>query len=156
MSQYAFTIKTPFTNLGIRTKDDAVTAIEYVSEKLDIKPSTKFDKSVAQQVQRYCKKQQTELDVPIKLEGTPFQRRVWKALQKIPAGKVLTYGAIANKLSTSPRAVGNACRHNPVLLAVPCHRVVAANGIGGFSGKTEGKWPKIKRRLLAHEGVTID
>ena len=67
-----------------------------------------------------------------------------------------TYGALAEKLGTSARAVGNACRHNPVLILVPCHRVVARNGLGGFAGDVDGRLVDIKRRLLAHEGVEID
>ncbi|TAM44799.1 MAG: MGMT family protein, partial [Gammaproteobacteria bacterium] len=76
---------------------------------------------------------------------------VWNALQRIPAGKVLSYGDLARKLKTGPRAVGNACRANPIPVVVPCHRVVASNGKGGFMGKTGGKALVIKDWLLAHE-----
>lgn len=150
---YSFTVATPFTNLGVRTEDDKVVAIASVGKQCNIEPKSRFDKQVARQLGQYCKHNTSTLDFPIELEGTPFQRKVWRALQKIPAGKVLTYGSLAAKLKTSARAVGNACRRNPALLVVPCHRVVAANGIGGFSGKKVGKWPRIKQKLLAHEGV---
>jgi methylated-DNA-[protein]-cysteine S-methyltransferase len=154
--QYSFTSQTPFANFGVRVSDDKIVAIESVAKNLSIKPGTKLDQSIDKQIQRYCKQTPVKFDLPLKLQGTEFQLKVWRALQQIPAGKVLTYGALAAKLSTSARAVGNACRRNPVLLVVPCHRVVAANGIGGFAGKTHGKWMQIKRRLLAHEGVVFD
>ncbi|MBT8127262.1 MAG: methylated-DNA--[protein]-cysteine S-methyltransferase, partial [Gammaproteobacteria bacterium] len=94
-------------------------------------------------------------DLPCALQGTPFQQKVWNELKKIPCGTVITYGELANKLGTSARAIGNACRKNPIPLVIPCHRVVAANGIGGYSGDTNGAWLRIKSWLLRHEGVTI-
>jgi methylated-DNA-[protein]-cysteine S-methyltransferase len=92
---------------------------------------------------------------PLRLSGTPFQRRVWARLRQIPPGATRTYGELARQLETSPRAVGGACRANPVALFVPCHRVVAASGAGGFYGQSTGRWPAIKRWLLAREGVTL-
>ena len=84
-------------------------------------------------------------------EGTVYQRRVWQALLDIPPGQTRTYGALARELGSSPRAVGGACRRNPIPLLIPCHRVVAANGDGGFAGHTSGRWMDIKRWLLEHE-----
>jgi methylated-DNA-[protein]-cysteine S-methyltransferase len=83
--------------------------------------------------------------------GTPFQRRVWQRLREIPPGQRRTYGELARELHTSPRAVGNACRANPLPLFTPCHRVVASNGLGGFSGAREGRWLELKAALLEHE-----
>lgn len=90
-------------------------------------------------------------DLPLAPEGTPFQLRVWRALCEIPPGRTLTYGELARRLETSPRAVGGACRANPVPLLIPCHRVVARNGLGGFAGRRQGAWTDLKARLLAHE-----
>lgn len=87
--------------------------------------------------------------------GTPFQKSVWKELCKIPLSETRTYGDIAQKLNSSPRAVGNACRKNPIAIIVPCHRVVSAKGIGGYAGETEGKEIMVKRWLLNHEGVQL-
>ena len=90
---------------------------------------------------------------PLDLVGTDFQKSVWCALQKIPAGGTKSYGEIARAIGRpkAVRAVGGACGANPVPLLVPCHRVLAANGkIGGFSGGLD--W---KRTLLACEGVKI-
>jgi methylated-DNA-[protein]-cysteine S-methyltransferase len=87
------------------------------------------------------------------LDGTLFQRRVWRRLMQIPPGETMTYGELAQELNSSPRAVGNACRANPCPLVVPCHRVVGKQGLGGFAGKTSGPKLQMKIWLLAHEGV---
>ena len=86
-----------------------------------------------------------------------FEERVWKLMERIPKGKVTTYGLIAKKLNTRAcRAVGNACRRNPYAPRVPCHRVVRSDGsIGGFGGKTSGKTVEEKIRMLRREGVEI-
>jgi len=86
-------------------------------------------------------------------KGTCFQKTVWQELMKIPLGETRTYGDIAKNLKSSARAVGNACRKNPIQIIVPCHRVVSAKGIGGYAGETEGAQLDIKRWLLRHEGV---
>lgn len=85
-----------------------------------------------------------------------FAEKVYKLCKKIPKGKVSTYGAIARKLKSSPRAVGQALRCNPYAPIVPCHRVVASNGtIGGFKGHTAGKDIRKKIALLKKEGVAV-
>lgn len=85
------------------------------------------------------------------LQGTNFQKKIWKLLSQIKSGDTRTYGDIARELKTSPRAVGNACRRNPVPIFIPCHRVVSATGRGGFMGHTTGEPLAIKEWLLAHE-----
>ena len=86
-----------------------------------------------------------------------FEERVWKLMERIPAGKVTTYGLLAKKLnSRAYRAVGNACRRNPYAPRVPCHRVVRSDGtVGGFSGKTSGKNVRRKIQMLRREGVQV-
>ena len=86
-----------------------------------------------------------------------FDARVWKLMEKIPKGRVTTYGLIAKKLNTKAyRAVGNACRKNPYAPRVPCHRVVKSNGtIGGFGGRTSGKNIEQKIELLKKENVDV-
>lgn len=87
----------------------------------------------------------------IHLTGTTFQRSVWQALLTIPYGQVRTYGQLAKQLNSSPRAVGNAVGKNPVLLIVPCHRVVGQGGrLTGYSGGIERK-----RQLLRLENITL-
>lgn len=86
-----------------------------------------------------------------------FAKKAYNLLKKVPKGKVTTYGALAKKLKSSPRAVGQAMRMNPYAPRVPCHRVVRSDGsIGGFRGKTSGKAIKEKIALLRKEGVKIN
>jgi methylated-DNA-[protein]-cysteine S-methyltransferase len=86
--------------------------------------------------------------------GTPFQLRVWHALMNIPAGQPTTYGNLAKKLGTAPRAVGQACGANPLPILIPCHRVLAAHGLGGFMHSSSGAPLDVKSWLLAHERRT--
>jgi O-6-methylguanine DNA methyltransferase len=90
---------------------------------------------------------------PLDLAGTKFQKSVWNALRKIPAGKTKSYSEIARAIGKTKavRAVGGACGANPIPVLIPCHRVVAANKkLGGFSGGLNRK-----RELLAREGVSL-
>lgn len=93
-----------------------------------------------------------EIDLPLDVQGTAFQWRVWKALQAIPYGETRTYGEIAATigLPSAARAVARACATNPVALAIPCHRVVASGGgLGGY------RWGvRRKKALLASEAAT--
>lgn len=85
-------------------------------------------------------------------EGTDFQQRVWQRLCDIPKGRVMRYGELAGELDSSPRAVAGACRANPIPILIPCHRVIAASGLGGYMGETAGPALAIKQWLLHHEG----
>jgi methylated-DNA-[protein]-cysteine S-methyltransferase len=89
--------------------------------------------------------------VPIRPHGTPFQLRVWEALGRLRAGETVSYGRLAERLGSGPRAVAAACRANRLPLRIPCHRVVAAHGPGGYAGATAGWRLAIKRWLLDHE-----
>ncbi|MFC1648807.1 MGMT family protein [Nanoarchaeota archaeon] len=89
---------------------------------------------------------------------TEFQDKVYKAISKVPKGKVTTYKIVAEKLGiNSSQAVGQALKCNPYAPKVPCHRVVASNGtIGGFAGKNKGPKIRDKIRLLENEGVKVE
>ncbi|WP_416666490.1 methylated-DNA--[protein]-cysteine S-methyltransferase [Egbenema bharatensis] len=104
-----------------------------------------------QQLSAYFAGTLTEFDLPLQLQGTPFQQRVWAALQTIPYGSTLSYGELAQKIGQpkASRAVGLANGRNPVSIIVPCHRVIGANGkLTGYGGGVERKqW------LLNHERV---
>ncbi|MBF0422435.1 MAG: methylated-DNA--[protein]-cysteine S-methyltransferase [Magnetococcales bacterium] len=92
--------------------------------------------------------------IPLAPEGTPFQKQVWTEVVRIGLGEVATYGQIAQRLSSSPRAVGQAVGANPIPILIPCHRVVAADGrMGGYSG---GNGVTTKRWLLRWEGLDLD
>lgn len=103
---------------------------------------------VPEMIRKFCAGQRvdlTTLDSSVLHEDTVYAR-VYHAVQKIPYGSTVTYGEIAQKVGTSPRVVGQAMARNPTPLVIPCHRVVAADGIGGFSPSVE-----IKEELLAME-----
>jgi methylated-DNA-[protein]-cysteine S-methyltransferase len=108
-------------------------------------------KEAAAQLEEYFAGERTEFDVTMELDGTPFQQEVWAELSRIPYGETISYGELARRVGrpNGPRAVGQANGRNPIPIIVPCHRVLASNGIGGYGGGL-----KIKRALLAVEGVT--
>ena len=103
-------------------------------------------------IEAYLEGKVRRLDVPVDFNGqTPFHRKVWEVLQRIPYGRVRSYGWVARKVGKpkAARAVGAACGANPVPLLVPCHRVIAGDGsLGGFSGGLG-----VKKRLLKLEGI---
>ena len=107
----------------------------------------------AVELQEYFAGKRTEFTVAALPYGSAFQQRVWSALSRVPYGRVVTYGALAAAIGqpSACRAVASAVGKNPLLILVPCHRVVAAAGLGGFSAGLEAK-----RILLALEGVQIE
>ena len=105
------------------------------------------------EIERYLDDPAYCFDVPYRLVGTVFQRRVWREIAKLFPIKTINYGDIARRLKSAPRPVGGACGANPVPLIVPCHRVLAANGLGGFMGGKKSFPLGIKRWLLRHEGI---
>ena len=84
-------------------------------------------------------------------QGSSFRQLVWSELGQIPYGTTLSYLALAAKIGSSARAVGNACRDNPYPFLIPCHRVVAMSGLGGYCGQTSGDFMHIKAKLLQAE-----
>ncbi len=150
--RYDAVIAAPFGRLGVRLTDGHLVDIDFLDSKVALRaPKDATARRVCTALRAYLKNPRGKFRLPLETGGTDFQQRVWRALQRIPAGRVLSYGELAHKLQTGPRAVGNACRANPVPIVVPCHRVVASNGKGGFMGKTGGKALVIKDWLLAHE-----
>lgn len=114
-------------------------------------------REAARQVEEYFRGERTELELPyacIPARGTEFERRVWSATAAIPRGQTRTYGEIAAAIGSpkASRAVGAALGRNPLMIAVPCHRVVGADGtLTGYAGGVE-----VKRTLLAVEGAAVD
>jgi methylated-DNA-[protein]-cysteine S-methyltransferase len=112
-----------------------------------------FDE-VIRQLRAYFAGELTEFDVPLNLQGSPFERKVWSMLCKIPYGKTVSYGHIAGKIGQPKafRAVGLANGKNPIPIIVPCHRVIGSNGsLTGFGGGLP-----LKRWLLEREGVELE
>jgi methylated-DNA-[protein]-cysteine S-methyltransferase len=129
--------------------NDCLVALKFTTKTSA--PKTKLAKATINQLKNYFLDPNFKFNLPLKLNGTPFQQKVWHALTKIPFGKTITYGELAKKLTTSPRAIGNACRANPIPIIIPCHRVIAKKSLGGFMGKTTGKFVDIKKMLLQYE-----
>ena len=154
--QFDAVINTPIGRIGLRLEGDRLVELdpwleETVAER---PPQSAAARRVVAAVQAFLADPRAALDVSLEARGTPFQQRVWAAMQAIPPGETRSYGELARELGSSPRAVGGACRANPIPLLIPCHRVVSAAGIGGFAGETgEGVKLALKRRLLALEGV---
>ena len=153
-AQYAAKFRAPFAVLGIRTSGGAVTGVDYLplSER-SAAPADAVAERACRQVERYLDDGEFRFNLPLAPAGTAFQRRVWESLSAIPVGESRTYGELARRLRTAPRAIGGACGANPIALVIPCHRVVGTHGsLGGFMGVTDGDPIAIKRWLLTHEG----
>jgi len=145
-------IGTPFGVLGIRCADNMLTNIEFLAPNTTMKnPLNQFAQSVCQQLSAYFNDPDFNFNLPLKLSGTPHQRKVWQAMCAIPRGQTRQYGELARELSSSPRAVGQACGANPIPIVIPCHRIVSKTGMGGFAHNIDGYEMEIKRWLLSHE-----
>lgn len=148
---YDAVIASPLGRLGIQA-GMALTSIDFVSPRLPLKsPRTPLAHRVCAQLRAYFRNPQARFHLPLAPGGSEFQNRVWRAMRRIPSGQVRCYGELAKSLASAARAVGGACRANPIPIVVPCHRVVSATGLGGFMGATGGRALKIKRWLLEHE-----
>src|SRR3954451_653766 len=88
----------------------------------------------ARQLQAYFDGKLSHFDLPLAPAGSPFEKCVWSAMQKIPYGETRCYGDLAADIRSAPRAVGGACGKNPIPIVIPCHRVLAKGGLGGYSG----------------------
>ena len=151
---YQAVIATPIGMIGIRMAGEAVSELDYLpADAPERAPTDVATQAVVVQLQGYFHDPRIPVTVALLPEGTTFQQRVWKALRTIPAGTVLTYGELAARLGTAARAIGGACRSNPISILVPCHRVVARQGLGGYAGEVSGDPLNVKRWLLRHEGV---
>lgn len=149
-------VAAPFGAMGIRTEDGRVRELVYLPPHYEEKSAQDaVAEQAAVQVTRYFADADFRFDLPLMEPGTEFQRRVWDTILAIPRGSVRTYGQLAKLLSSAPRAVGQACGANWFPLVIPCHRVTAAGGLGGFSNSNDenGFQLTVKRWLLRHEGA---
>jgi len=153
-SNPAAVIDSPIGRLAVITEGELLCGVDLLDAGEPLRaPSGEIAARAVHQIRAYFCNPDTAFHLPLSSRGTVFQRRVWEALRSIPAGRVRTYGELARELGTSARALGGACRANPLPLIVPCHRVVAAAGLGGYSGARGGRWLEVKRWLLCHEGA---
>ncbi|MBP0598794.1 methylated-DNA--[protein]-cysteine S-methyltransferase [Herbaspirillum sp. LeCh32-8] len=153
---FSAVVHTPFGGMGIRTQAGVIVEMVYLPKHYAEKDAADAAAAKAvKQIGRYMKDPQFRFKLPLADVGSDFQKRVWAAIAEIPSGQVLTYGDIARRIKSAPRAVGQACGANWFALASPCHRVTAAGGLGGFShhDDIDGFYLDVKRWLLRHEGV---
>lgn len=147
----------PFFNNSIKVAytPDGLIELRYQKKKVKkFSPDSYESFHIIEELDRFINGESQKLDLAIdwkSLNGTQFQKKVWRKMAKIPFGEVRTYSQIAESIKSpkAARAVGMACGQNPVLLAIPCHRVVGTNGLGGFSGGGL----EVKKKLLSLEGT---
>lgn len=153
MSAFAAVIAFPKMCVGIRIEGDALTGIVYLPPETPLRsPVGVLALEAVRQIERYRNDPDAPFDLPLAVGGTPFQQDVWRQISAIPRGRTRTYGELARRLGGEARAVGQACGDNPFPIVVPCHRVVAADGLGGFAHHVDGYLMEAKKWLLKHEG----
>lgn len=148
---YAWHVDTSVGRLAVIEKDGAVARLLWHRDSPGFSEirETPVLKEATAQLTAYFDGELTAFDLPLKLSASTFERQVQEAMLAIPHGQTRTYGEIAKELDTYGQPVGQACGNNSIPIIVPCHRVLSANGLGGFSG--EGG-VEMKIRLLKHEG----
>lgn len=143
-----YVLRTKFGNLSVEFEDEAVTRLKWCDE--DVRGLAECpDCEAARQIREYMAGVRRTFSFQTKVRGTAFQRAVWERVAAIPYGATATYGEIAAAVGRpgAARAVARACHENPVVIAVPCHRVVGAGGrLTGYNGGTA-----IKAALLKSE-----
>lgn len=156
LDAYHAKLATPFAVLGIRTLGERVIDIDYLPRGIaTLAPLNAVAERACREIDRYLADPKYAPKVPFDYDGTAFQCRVWKRISTIPAGLTLTYKDIASSLKTAPRPVGGACGANRIPIVIPCHRVVGAQGLGGFMRSGGADALQIKRWLLRHEGIRV-
>ncbi|NKB51988.1 MAG: methylated-DNA--[protein]-cysteine S-methyltransferase [Rhizobiaceae bacterium] len=129
----AMAVDSPFGPLSVCEADGAIVAIDWRAPERSRETATL--RRAAEQLAAYFAKELQEFDLPLRPKGDEFQQSVCQAMLAIPYGATTTYGEIAAKLDTYGQPVGNACGANSIPIIIPCHRVLAANGLGGYSGE---------------------
>lgn len=144
------TIPTPIGPLLAEADEKGLFSLRFGRAEAEV--PDKITEETAKQLREYFSGKRQVFTVPLAPRGTEFQRSVWEKLREVPFGKVASYGALAAALGrpSAARAVANALGKNPILILQPCHRIVAARGLGGFTGGLSAK-----RTLLSLEHVEI-
>ncbi|MGQ0652415.1 MAG: methylated-DNA--[protein]-cysteine S-methyltransferase [Betaproteobacteria bacterium] len=149
---YDVTIDFPKFKVALATHEGRVVEIRYLPLSAPaVAARNALAAEAARQIAAYRENPDTAFDLPLVIEGSELEKGVWRAMCAIPRGRTRTYGEIARELKSEARVVGQACGDNRLPIVIPCHRVVAAGGIGGFAHSTGGYLLEVKRWLLAHE-----
>lgn len=151
MSTHSITVETPTGPLCISEADGKISRVSW--SRADLESPTPLLEEAAQQIRDYFDGKRTDFDLPLRPEGSDFQKAVWRQMLKIPYGGTKTYGDLAKAIDGTARSVGSACGSNPIPVIIPCHRVVGADGtMTGFSG---GEGVETKQALLRLEGALL-
>ncbi|HEV2550412.1 MAG TPA: methylated-DNA--[protein]-cysteine S-methyltransferase [Stellaceae bacterium] len=143
-------VASPLGPLTIVAENDAIVAIEWRDRKAH--DESPLLRDAERQLGEYFAGTRRTFDLPLAPAGEAFDQRVWELMAAIPYGETQRYGELAQRLDAEAQAIGEACGRNPLPIFIPCHRVVAHNGLGGYSG---GKGIETKRRLLVLEGALL-
>lgn len=147
-----FKIQTPAGNLVLFARGDVLfkTDWEFAGDPFQIVTG---EHDIQRQLNQYWLTPEKPIHLKLLKQGSDYRNKVWAELCRIPFGATITYSALARRIGSAARAVGNACRDNPFPLIIPCHRVVSVSGMGGYAGKTDGDFMTIKARLLDFEAA---
>ncbi|MEI6269230.1 MAG: MGMT family protein [Methylococcaceae bacterium] len=148
-SQEIIKINTPAGQLAITNQQGVISKVEW---KLDDCIYT-HHQELQQPFEEYWFNPNKHITLKLLKQGSDYRYKVWTELCKIPFGRTMTYSALAKKIDSSARAVGNACRDNPYPVIIPCHRVVSVAGKGGYCGHSDGYFMDIKTQLLNFEAT---
>ena len=146
--------KSPIGILEIVCEDNKLITLKINKNKQAENNDSDLIKNIKSQLDEYFSGKRKNFDIRINPQGTVFQQKVWYELQKIPYGQTMSYSDIAIKTGNinAQRAVGSACNKNPIMIIIPCHRVISKNGtIGGFA---YGDF--VKHKLLKIENIVTD
>jgi methylated-DNA-[protein]-cysteine S-methyltransferase len=143
-------IRTPAGQLVLHSRKGVITKTDW---ELNERPEQNqhYEHEIQQQLSQYWLNTDLAINIKLLKQGSVYRNQVWSELCQIPLGETITYSALARKIGSSARAIGNACRDNPYALFIPCHRVVSVSGMGGYCGQTGGELMAIKHKLLEFE-----
>jgi methylated-DNA-[protein]-cysteine S-methyltransferase len=127
-------IDSPVGRLSVTASKDAIVRVAW-SKSAEDEPNDLLLEA-RRQLEAYFERRLTAFDLPLLVEGSSFDKRVWAAMRQIPHGQTRSYGELAMQVGSAPRAIGGACGRNRIPIIIPCHRVLGRNGLGGFSGGT--------------------
>jgi methylated-DNA-[protein]-cysteine S-methyltransferase len=148
--QYVAVLETPIGKLWLESDGEAITRSAFVNpgRGRHARPPKVLTEAVTQ-MEAYFAGRRKKFDLPLYLVGSPYRRKVWDRLMEVPYGRAITYEALSKRVGGVARSAGSACAINPLLILVPCHRVLGSNGL--LTGYAGGLWRK--KWLLEQEGV---
>lgn len=153
--KHTLSVPSPIGKLWLEEEDGAISGLRFAAPALPAleQQTSPLLEQAKQQLAEYFAGQRQVFDLPLRVQGTPFQQRVWAALREIPYGQTRSYKQIAEQIGSpnASRAVGMANNRNPIAILIPCHRVIGADGsLTGYAGGLAAK-----ERLLALEAAVL-